>query len=275
MPPAWHVELTPALSLPSAENLHDFRSRPFTTVSGHPIGRLYGPADPACDDLSLPGDPPYTRGIHPTMYRGRLWTMRQFAGFGAAADTNARFRYLLSQGQSGLSVAFDLPTLMGYDSDHALARREVGKCGVAISSLADMETLFEGIPLAGVTTSMTINSPAACCGPCIWRWRKNRARTGNALGDPAERHPEGIHRAEGIHFSAGTLAAPGNRHHRVWRAAHAKFNPISISGYHIREAGSTAIQELAFTLRDGIEYVECHTARLGGGRVRPAAVVFL
>ena len=158
---ASHNELTPASPLPSAENLHDVRSRPFTTVSGHPIGRLYGPRDPACEDLSLPGDPPYTRGIHPTMYRGRLWTMRQFAGFGAAADTNARFRYLLSQGQSGLSVAFDLPTLMGYDSDHALARGEVGKCGVAISSLADMETLFEGIPLAGVTTSMTINSPAA------------------------------------------------------------------------------------------------------------------
>ncbi|HEX2713085.1 MAG TPA: methylmalonyl-CoA mutase family protein, partial [Candidatus Acidoferrales bacterium] len=141
------------------------RQAEFTTISGHPIRRLYTPADlPDWDperELGRPGEPPYTRGIHATMYRGRLWTMRQFAGFGTAEDTNKRFRYLLTQGQTGLSVAFDLPTLMGYDSDHALAEGEVGKCGVAISSLADMEVLFDQIPLSDVTTSMTINSPAA------------------------------------------------------------------------------------------------------------------
>ncbi|MGB7154901.1 MAG: methylmalonyl-CoA mutase family protein, partial [Candidatus Acidiferrales bacterium] len=141
------------------------RAKQFTTISDYPIERLYTPADlpnwfPE-KDLGYPGQPPYTRGIHSTMYRGRLWTMRQFAGFGAAEDTNQRFRYLLSQGQTGLSVAFDLPTLMGYDADHALSEGEVGKCGVAISSLADMEVLFDQIPLANVTTSMTINSPAA------------------------------------------------------------------------------------------------------------------
>ncbi|MFI5098781.1 MAG: methylmalonyl-CoA mutase family protein, partial [Candidatus Acidiferrales bacterium] len=141
------------------------RRSDFTTVSGYPIRRLYTEADLAnwdpARDLSSPGEPPYTRGIHPNMYRTRLWTMRQFAGFGAAEDTNQRFRYLLAHGQTGLSTAFDLPTLMGYDSDHALAEGEVGKCGVAISSLADMEVLFDQIPLADVTTSMTINSPAA------------------------------------------------------------------------------------------------------------------
>src|SRR5712672_1097197 len=141
------------------------RQAEFTTVSGYPIQRLYTPADlsdwDAERDLGYPGEPPYTRGIHSTMHRGRLWTMRQFAGFGAAEDTNQRFRYLLSQGQTGLSTAFDLPTLMGYDSDHPLSEGEVGKCGVAISSLADMEVLFDKIPLANVTTSMTINSPAA------------------------------------------------------------------------------------------------------------------
>src|ERR1700722_12114904 len=147
----------PSNAGPTAE-----RSSQFTTVSGYPIRGLYTPSDLAGEDpahdLGAPGEPPYTRGIHPAMYRSRLWTMRQFAGFGTAEDTNARFRYLLEQGQNGLSVAFDLPTLMGYDSDHALARGEVGKCGVAISSLADMETLFQGIPLGSVPTSMPINS---------------------------------------------------------------------------------------------------------------------
>ncbi|HEY5068878.1 MAG TPA: methylmalonyl-CoA mutase family protein, partial [Candidatus Acidoferrum sp.] len=141
------------------------RRKEFTTISAHPIRRLYTEADlpnwTPEKDLGLPGEPPYTRGIHSTMHRGRLWTMRQFAGFGTAEDTNARFCYLLAQGQTGLSTAFDLPTLMGYDSDHALSEGEVGKCGVAISSLADMEVLFDKIPLASVTTSMTINSPAA------------------------------------------------------------------------------------------------------------------
>jgi methylmalonyl-CoA mutase N-terminal domain/subunit len=237
------------------------RAAEFTTVSSYPINRLYTPADladwNADRDLGLPGQPPYTRGIHPTMYRSRLWTMRQFAGFGTAEDTNQRFRYLLSQGQTGLSVAFDLPTLMGYDADHGLSEGEVGKCGVAISSLADMEVLFDQIPLSGVSTSMTINSPAAV----IWAmylavaekqgadWKK---LTGTLQNDILKEYiaqkeyiypPEPSMRLVIDTFEFGVKHTP-------------KFNPVSISGYHIREAGSTAIQELAFTLRDGIEYVD-------------------
>jgi len=237
------------------------RADEFTTVSSYPIRRLYTPADlPDWNperDLGYPGQPPYARGIHSTMYRGKLWTMRQFAGFGAAADTNRRFRYLLGQGQTGLSVAFDLPTLMGYDSDHALSEGEVGKCGVAISSLADMEVLFDKIPLADVTTSMTINSPAAA----IWAmylavaekqgadWKKLSGTLQNDILKEYIAQKEYIYPPEPSMrlvidtFEFGTKHTP-------------KFNPISISGYHIREAGSTAIQELAFTLRDGIEYVE-------------------
>ncbi len=237
------------------------RAREFTTVSGYPIRELYSPADlsghdPA-RDLALPGAPPYTRGIHPAMYRSRLWTMRQFAGFGSALDTNKRFRYLLTQGQSGLSVAFDLPTLMGYDSDHSLAEGEVGKCGVAISSLADMEALFDQIPLGSVSTSMTINSPAAI----LWAMYLAVAEkqgvdwkllTGTLQNDILKEY---IAQKEYIYPPKPSMRLVidtfefGARHTP-------KFNPISISGYHIREAGSTAIQELAFTLRDGIEYVE-------------------
>jgi methylmalonyl-CoA mutase N-terminal domain/subunit len=237
------------------------RQAEFTTVSGYPIQRLYTPADLAGwdpdRDLGHPGEPPYTRGIHSTMHRGRLWTMRQFAGFGAAEDTNQRFRYLLSQGQTGLSTAFDLPTLMGYDSDHALSEGEVGKCGVAISSLADMEVLFDKIPLANVTTSMTINSPAAV----IWAmypavaekqgadWKKISGTLQNDILKEYIAQKEYIYPPEPSMrlvidtFEFGMKNTP-------------KFNTISISGYHIREAGSTAIQELAFTLRDGLEYVE-------------------
>src|SRR6516162_1392999 len=237
------------------------RQREFTTISGHPIRRLYTDADlPNWDadrDLGLPGEPPYTRGIHATMHRGRLWTMRQFAGFGTAEDTNQRFRYLLAQGQTGLSTAFDLPTLMGYDSDHALSEGEVGKCGVAISSLADMEVLFHQIPLADVTTSMTINSPAAV----IWAmylavaekqgadWKKLSGTLQNDILKEYIAQKEYIYPPEPSMrlvidtFEFGVKHTP-------------KFNPISVSGYHIREAGSTAIQELAFTLRDGLEYVE-------------------
>jgi methylmalonyl-CoA mutase N-terminal domain/subunit len=233
----------------------------FTTISGFPIQRLYTPADlsgwDAERDLGYPGEPPYTRGIHSTMHRGRLWTMRQFAGFGAAEDTNQRFRYLLSQGQTGLSTAFDLPTLMGYDSDHPLSEGEVGKCGVAISSLADMEVLFDKIPLANVTTSMTINSPAAV----IWAmylavaekqgadWKKISGTLQNDILKEYIAQKEYIYPPEPSMrlvidtFEFGVKNTP-------------KFNTISISGYHIREAGSTAIQELAFTLRDGLEYVE-------------------
>ena len=237
------------------------RAAEFTTVSSYPIRRLYTEADLADwspeRDLGLPGEPPYTRGIHPTMYRSRLWTMRQFAGFGTAEDTNKRFRYLLSQGQTGLSVAFDLPTLMGYDSDHELSEGEVGKCGVAISSLADMEVLFDQIPLADVTTSMTINSPAAA----IWAMYLAVAEkqgadfqkiSGTIQNDILKEYiaqkeyiypPEPSMRLVIDTFEFGAKHTP-------------KFNSVSISGYHIREAGSTAIQELAFTLRDGIEYVE-------------------
>jgi methylmalonyl-CoA mutase N-terminal domain/subunit len=237
------------------------RQSEFTTISGYPIRRLYTPADlPGWDpnrDLGFPGEPPYTRGIHSTMHRGRLWTMRQFAGFGTAEDTNQRFRYLLAQGQTGLSTAFDLPTLMGYDSDHPLSEGEVGKCGVAISSLADMEVLFDKIPLANVTTSMTINSPAAV----IWAmylavaekqgadWKKLSGTLQNDILKEYIAQKEYIYPPEPSMrlvidtFEFGVKNTP-------------KFNPISISGYHIREAGSTAIQELAFTLRDGMEYVE-------------------
>jgi methylmalonyl-CoA mutase N-terminal domain/subunit len=237
------------------------RQKEFTTTSLYPIRRLYSEADLAgwdpVRDLSIPGEPPYTRGIHANMYRSRLWTMRQFAGFGTAEDTNQRFRYLLAHGQTGLSTAFDLPTLMGYDSDHPLSEGEVGKCGVAISSLADMEVLFDQIPLADVTTSMTINSPAAV----IWAmylavaekqgadWKKISGTLQNDILKEYIAQKEYIYPPEPSMrlvidtFEFGVKQTP-------------KFNVISISGYHIREAGSTAIQELAFTLRDGMEYVE-------------------
>jgi methylmalonyl-CoA mutase N-terminal domain/subunit len=237
------------------------RQSEFTTISAYPIRRLYTPADltdwSADTDLGFPGQPPYTRGIHATMYRGRPWTMRQFAGFGTAEDTNQRFKYLLGQGQTGLSVAFDLPTLMGYDSDHPLSEGEVGKCGVAVSSLADMQVLFDQIPIGGVTTSMTINSPAAV----IWAmylavaekqgadWKKISGTLQNDILKEYIAQKEYIYPpAPSMRLVIDTFEF-GMKHTP-------KFNTISISGYHIREAGSTAIQELAFTLRDGIEYVD-------------------
>ena len=237
------------------------RQSEFTTISAHPIRRLYTSADLSGwdpqRDLGYPGEPPYTRGIHATMHRGRLWTMRQFAGFGTAEDTNQRFRYLLAQGQTGLSTAFDLPTLMGYDSDHPLSDGEVGKCGVAISSLADMEVLFDQIPLADVTTSMTINSPAAV----IWAmylavaekqgadWKKISGTLQNDILKEYIAQKEYIYPPEPSMRLVIDTFEFGMKHTP-------KFNTISVSGYHIREAGSTAIQELAFTLRDGIEYVD-------------------
>jgi len=237
------------------------RASEFTTVSAYPIRQLYSPGDLSDwepdRDLGLPGSPPYTRGIHPAMYRSRLWTMRQFAGFGSAQDTNERFRYLLSQGQAGLSVAFDLPTLMGYDSDHSLAEGEVGKCGVAISSLADMEALFDQIPLGTVSTSMTINSPAAILWAMYLAVAEKQGVDWTYLSGTLQNDilKEYIAQKEYIYPPKPSMRLVidsfefGMRHTP-------KFNPISISGYHIREAGSTAIQELAFTLRDGIEYVE-------------------
>ena len=245
----------------TAEQQAPERRRTFTTISGVPVRRLYTPADlPEFDpdrDLGLPGQPPYTRGIHSTMYRGRLWTMRQFSGFGTPEQTNQRFHYLLSQGQTGLSIAFDLPTLMGYDSDHALAEGEVGKCGVAVSSLRDMEALLNRIPLGDVTTSMTINSPASV----IWAMYlavaekqgvKLEQLSGTTQNDILKEY---IAQKEYIYPPAPSMRLVidtfefGVQHTPRW-------NTISISGYHIREAGSTALQELAFTLRDGIEYVQ-------------------
>jgi methylmalonyl-CoA mutase N-terminal domain/subunit len=235
--------------------------RPFTTVSGVPIQRLYTPEDTADldyeTDLGDPGTAPYTRGIYPTMYRGRLWTIRQFSGFGTASDTNARFHYLLKHGQTGLSVAFHLPTLMGYDSDHPMSEGEVGKCGVAIDSLADMETLFEGIPLDKISTSMTTNAPATI----LWSmylvvaekqgvdWKKLRGTIQNdILKEYIAQKTYIFPPKPSMKLIVDTFEF-GSTHVPQW-------NTISISGYHIREAGSTALQELAFTLYDGIEYIE-------------------
>jgi methylmalonyl-CoA mutase N-terminal domain/subunit len=233
----------------------------FTTVSGKEIRELYTPLDldgfNYTHQLGFPGEYPFTRGIHPTMYRGRLWTMRQFSGFGSPEDTNKRYKYLLSHGQTGLSVAFHLPTLMGIDSDHPLAEGEIGKCGVAIDSLADMEILFDGIPLDKISTSMTINPPAAV----LWAMYiavaekqgvSPKVISGTIQNDILKEYiaqktfvfPPGPSMKLIVDtFEYGAKEVP-------------KWNTISISGYHIREAGSTAAQELAFTLRDGIEYVE-------------------
>ncbi len=233
----------------------------FTTTSLAPVERLYTPNSiPNFDyetELGFPGEPPYTRGIHATGYRGKMWTMRQFAGFGSAFDTNERFKYLLEHGQTGLSVAFDLPTLMGYDSDHAISEGEVGKCGVAISSLADMEVLFDGIPLEQVTTSMTINAPASMIFAMFLAVAEKQGADWKRVGGTLQNDilKEYIAQKEWIYpprqamqLIVDTIEFCTNEVPR--------FNPVSISGYHIREAGSTALQELAFTLRDGIEYVQ-------------------
>src|ERR1700681_563951 len=221
------------------------RSSEFTTVSGYPIRRLYSPIDLSSwepdRDLGLPGAPPYTRGIHPAMYQSRLWTMRQFAGFGSAQDTNARYRYLLAQGQAGLSVAFDLPTLMGYDSDHAASQGEVGKCGVAISSLADMETLFRGIPLGDVTVSMTINSPASILWAMFLVVAEQQGVEWSRISGTLQNDilKEYIAQKEYIYPPRPSMRLVTDS--IEFAAKHTpRFNPISISGYHIREAGSTA-----------------------------------
>src|SRR6187399_1120985 len=235
--------------------------RTFTTISGRPIAPLYRPQDAAATDyardLGDPGQFPYTRGIHETMYRGKTWSMRQFAGFGTAAQTNERFKYLLEHGSHGLSIAFDLPTLMGRDPDHPLSLGEVGKCGVAISSLADMETMLDGIPLDQVSTSMTINSPAAMLLAMY-------VIVGEKQGVPPEKLTGTVQADILKEFIAQKeYIFPPRPSMRVivdmirYCTDHMpKWNSISISGYHIREAGSTAAQELAFTLRDGIEYVQ-------------------
>ena len=238
------------------------RSKTFTTISGRPIERLYTPDDVAGLQLrsrpgAIPATFPYTRGIHPTGYRGKLWTMRQFAGFGTPEETNARYKQLLAAGGTGLSVAFDLPTLMGRDPDHPLSLGEVGKCGVSIVSLADMERLFDGISLADITTSMTINSPAPMIFAMYLVVAEQQGADWQTLSGTIQNDilKEFIAQKEYIFpprpsmrlitdiFEFCTTEVP-------------KWNTISVSGYHIREAGATALQELAFTLRDGIEYVQ-------------------
>jgi methylmalonyl-CoA mutase N-terminal domain/subunit len=237
----------------------------FKTVSGLPVEPLYTPRDVEIDhdrDLGFPGAFPYARGVYPSMYRGRLWTMRQFAGFGTAEETNRRFRYLLEHGQTGLSTAFDMPTLMGYDSDHPRSLGEVGREGVAIDSLADAETLFEGIPLGEVSTSMTISSPAAILLAfyvCVGEQQgvaRERLR-GTVQTDILKEYiaqKEFIFPPEPSLRLCVDMIEFCSRELPLW-------HPVSISGYHIREAGSTAAQELAFTLADGFAYVDACLAR--------------
>src|SRR6266487_2370386 len=237
----------------------------FSTISGLPVEPLYAPDTVEIDydrELGYPGAYPFTRGVYPSMYRGRLWTMRQFAGFGTAEETNERFRYLLDHGQTGLSTAFDMPTLMGYDSDHARSLGEVGREGVAVDSLADMETLFGGIPLGEVSTSMTINGPAAMLLAfyvCVAEQQgvPRAELRGTIQTDILKEYiaqkewifpPEPSMRlvTDMVEYCAQELP---------------RWHPISISGYHIREAGSNAVQELAFTLANGFAYLEAATAR--------------
>src|SRR2546421_3949125 len=233
----------------------------FETVSLDEVERLYTPADiNGVDyerDISYPGEFPYTRGIHPTGYRGKLWTMRQFAGFGTPEETNARFKYLTAQGQTGLSVAYDLPTLMGYDADSPLSEGEVGKCGVAVSSLADMEVLFDGIPLEEVTVSQTINAPASVLLAMYLVVAEKQGADWKKISGTLQNDilKEYIAQKEWIYPIRPAMKLVTDTFEFCTRHV-PRYNPISVSGYHIREAGATALQELAFTLRDGIEYVE-------------------
>jgi methylmalonyl-CoA mutase N-terminal domain/subunit len=238
----------------------------FESLSGIPLQPVYGPESLGdwshAEKLGYPGEFPFTRGVYPTMYRGRLWTMRMFAGFGRPEDTNARFKYLLAQGQTGLSTAFDMPALMGYDADHPRARGEVGKEGVSISTLADFETLFDGIPLGDVTTSMTINCTASVALAMYLAVAEKQGVPWDSVGGTMQNDmlKEFIAQKEWI--------CPPEPAVRIvtdmieFTAKHVpRFNPVSISGYHIREAGATAVQELAFTLADGLGYVEAALAR--------------
>jgi methylmalonyl-CoA mutase N-terminal domain/subunit len=237
------------------------RAASFTTISGRPIDRLYTAEDVEgidyARDVNNPGAFPYTRGIHPTGYRGKLWTMRQFAGFGTPEDTNARYKTLLKAGGTGLSVAFDLPTLMGRDPDHELSLGEVGKCGVSIMSLADMETLFDGIQLGDITTSMTINSPAAMIFAMYLVVAEKQGADWKKISGTIQNDilKEFIAQKEYIFPPRPSMRLITDIF-GFCAAEVPKWNTISVSGYHIREAGSTAVQELAFTLRDGLEYVQ-------------------
>ncbi|MEZ5401751.1 MAG: methylmalonyl-CoA mutase family protein [Bryobacteraceae bacterium] len=233
---------------------------PTETLSGIPVKPVYGPTGRSPEPPA--GEFPYTRGIHESMYRGRLWTMRQFSGFATPEETNRRYRYLLDQGQTGLSVAFDLPTLMGYDSDHPQSLGEVGKCGVAISSLEDMEMLLDGIPLGEVSVSMTINSPASILWAMYLAVAEKQGVAWDRLNGTLQNDilKEYIAQKEFIYPPRPSMRLVTDS--IVFGAECVpRFNPVSISGYHIREAGSTAVQELAFTLRDGIEYVDDVLAR--------------
>ena len=240
------------------------RRASFTTLSGEPIRALYGPEDvgPFDERIGFPGEPPFTRGVYPSMYRGRLWTMRQFAGFGTAEETNERFRYLLDHGQTGLSTAFDMPSLMGYDSDHVRSEGEVGREGVAIDTLDDMQKLFEGIDLGEVTVSMTINAPAAIVMAFYVVAAEQSGVPAERLGGTIQAdilkeyiaQKEWCFPVDPAMRLLGDLIEWSSRHMPRW-------HPVSISGYHIREAGSTAAQELAFTLKDGLTYVEQAIAR--------------
>ncbi len=237
------------------------RAVPFTTISGRPIDRLYTPDDLSeldyARDLNNPGEFPYTRGIHPSGYRGKLWTMRQFAGFGTPEETNERYQTLLKAGGTGLSVAFDLPTLMGRDPDDDLSLGEVGKCGVSVVSLADMERLFEGISLADITTSMTINSPAPMILAMYLVVAEKQGADWRRLSGTIQNDilKEFIAQKEYIYPPRESMRLITDIFAFCAKEA-PKWNTISVSGYHIREAGSTSLQELAFTLRDGIEYVQ-------------------
>ena len=240
---------------------HGERKANFQTVSLEEVKRLYSPSDIASidlqDDLAVPGQFPYTRGIHATGYRGKLWTMRQFAGFGTPEETNRRFRYLLNQGQTGLSVAYDLPALMGYDADSPLSEGEVGKCGVAVSSLADMEALFGGIPLESVTVSQTINAPASVFLAMYLVVAEKQGADWKDISGTLQNDilKEYIAQKEWIYPIRPAMKLVVDTLEFCTKYV-PRYNPISVSGYHIREAGATALQELAFTLRDGIEYVE-------------------
>ncbi len=252
----WEREtLEPALKK-SPERAHSF-----TTISGRPIDRLYTQDDVEGieygRDVANPGEFPYTRGIHPTGYRGKLWTMRQFAGFGTPEETNERYKTLLKAGGTGLSVAFDLPTLMGRDPDHELSLGEVGKCGVNVTSLADMETLFDGITLADVTTSMTINSPAAMIFAMYLVVAEKQGADWKKISGTIQNDilKEFIAQKEYIFPPRPSMRIITDIFGFCAEQV-PKWNTISVSGYHIREAGSTALQELAFTLRDGLEYVQ-------------------
>ncbi len=242
------------------------RRKEFTTISGTPVNRVYTPLDIASmdyeRDLALPGQYPFTRAVQPTLYRGRFWTMRQYAGFGSAKDTNERYRYLLKQGQTGLSVAFDLPTQAGYDSDHPLSMGEVGKVGVAIDSIEDMKVLFDGIPLDKVTTSMTINAPASVLLGMYLAIAEEQGASFDQVGGTVQNDvlKELTVRGQYIYPPKPTMRLTVDLIEYCLKNV-PRWNTISISGYHIRESGATAAQEMAFTIADGIAYVEACVER--------------